>query len=818
MPKNNYEENLSDLNIDDIFERKIEIGAVIQFSLLQKLIEEFIKRQKLMSDKINLLENKIESISFSQGITDINNNNINISSQGISDELLKNNPEKMLQEVIVNENETIKNQPKDMDADNQKVLSNQNDNKIEVENNNKEEEAKKKVNEEKEKDNKKLYNINKNNEKNNNEDKIDILSYKIDKLESMNKEIVRRVVSLNNENKNNIKKLADTTEDKIKSQNKIINQISENIKGIESKMNENLLSNFNLKDNTDNDQISTLIKGLNKKLNEKINILESYNKDNEEQVIKIKKEIVNLKNMSQTNTQSSNNLRENLIKMLNDFNALKSKSDKNINDLNKVIDNKIEELKKELLNDLNELNKKISDLTNEQNDLNKKNQNKNIDAKTLSSLNNEKMQNMSIELKHFFNKSISNTENSLKSLINNLGIEQIKSDLIQIQQELQNKLTKKDLDPINLMNNYKLDEIDTKIYELKNQNEDCKDKIDIIDSEIEKNKKKIDYLEGQIIKSYQPGLETYGKNRNINIEELKSYIKKDLFEQEIDKILKKIEKIFEFENENNKHIQVIDKKTEKYVTDNDLKNMQHYITNMIEEFKVLANKKFLEKKDAQKSFKYLELQIKTINENINLNCPTSPGDNWLLAKKPINKYLCASCESYIGDLKNKNEYLPWNRLSPREGKKYRMGHGFSRMLQMVNMDLMKNAEKINDDLSIKIEDNQNVKNFFENKLLPRLNSSKNVRKIKYKTNSVNSNMKMKDTKEYELNTSQINTGVNSSNYLNNATIGNRLNNSIDSINNNSHNYKISKLKKKDNNKEKEKEVNTFTKININSKE
>ena len=809
MPKNNYEENLSDLNIDDIFERKIEIGAVIQFSLLQKLIEEFIKRQKLMNDKINLLENKIESISFTQGITDINDNNINISSQGLSDELLKNNQEKMLQEIIVNENEPIKNQPKDMDADNQKLLSKENDNKIEVDNNNKEVEEKKEVNEEKEKYNKKLDNININND-----DKIDKLSYKINKLESMNKEIVRRIVSLNNENKNKIQKLSDTTEDKIKSQNKIINQISENIKGIESKMNENLFSNFNLKENTDNDEISILIQGFNKKINEKINMLESYNKDNDEQVIKIKKEIINLKNMSQTNSQSSNNLRENLIKMLNNFNALKSKSDKDINDLNKVIDDKIEGLKNELLNNLNELNKKISDLIIEQDALNKKNQNKNIDTKTLSSLSNEKIQNISIELKHYFNKSISNTENSLKSLINNLGIEQIKSDLNQIQQELQNKLVKKDLDPIN----YKLDEIDSKIYELKNQNEDCKDKIDIINSEIEKIKKNIDNLGGQIIKSYQPGLETYGQNRNINVEELKSYIKKDLFEEEKDKILKKIEKLFEFENENNKQIQVIDKKTEKYVTDNDLKNMQHYITNMIEEFKILANKKFLEKKDAQKSFKYLELQIKTINENINLNCPTSPGDNWLLAKKPINNYLCASCESYIGDLKNRNEYLPWNRLSPRESKKYRMGHGFSRMLQMVNMDLMKNAEKINDDLSIKIDDNQNVKNFFENKLLPRLNSSKNVRKIKYKNNSVNFNRKMNETKEYELNTSQINTGVNSSNYMNNATIGNRLNNSIDSINNNSHNYKISKLKKKDNNKENEKELNTFKKINLNSKE
>ena len=673
----------------------------------------------------------------------------------------------------------------------------------------KKQKKKKKVNEEKEKYNKKLDNININND-----DKIDKLSYKINKLESMNKEIVRRIVSLNNENKNKIQKLSDTTEDKIKSQNKIINQISENIKGIESKMNENLFSNFNLKENTDNDEISILIQGFNKKINEKINMLESYNKDNDEQVIKIKKEIINLKNMSQTNNQSSNNLRENLIKMLNNFNSLKSKSDKDINDLNKVIDDKIEGLKNELLNNLNELNKKISDLIIEQDALNKKNQNKNIDTKTLSSLSNEKIQNISIELKHYFNKSISNTENSLKSLINNLGIEQIKSDLNQIQQELQNKLVKKDLDPIN----YKLDEIDSKIYELKNQNEDCKENIDIINSEIEKIKKNIDNLGGQIIKSYQPGLETYDKNRNINVEELKSYIKKDLFEEEKDKILKKIEKLFEFENENNKQIQVIDKKTEKYVTDNDLKNMQHYITNMIEEFKILANKKFLEKKDAQKSFKYLELQIKTINENINLNCPTSPGDNWLLAKKPINNYLCASCESYIGDLKNRNEYLPWNRLSPRESKKYRMGHGFSRMLQMVNMDLMKNAEKINDDLSIKIDDNQNVKNFFENKLLPRLNSSKNVRKIKYKNNSVNFNRKMNETKECELNTSQINTGVNSSNYMNNATIGNRLNNSIDSINNNSHNYKISKLKKKDNNKENEKELNTFKKINLNSKE
>jgi len=49
-------------NIDAIFERKIEIGAVIQFNLLQKIIEEFIKRQKSLDDKVNNIEIKLNSL------------------------------------------------------------------------------------------------------------------------------------------------------------------------------------------------------------------------------------------------------------------------------------------------------------------------------------------------------------------------------------------------------------------------------------------------------------------------------------------------------------------------------------------------------------------------------------------------------------------------------------------------------------------------------------------------------------------------------------------------------------------------------------
>ena len=59
MLKIDDEEFLPKINVDDIFDRKIEIGSLIQYNLLQIIIEEFIKRQKAMNDKISTLENSL---------------------------------------------------------------------------------------------------------------------------------------------------------------------------------------------------------------------------------------------------------------------------------------------------------------------------------------------------------------------------------------------------------------------------------------------------------------------------------------------------------------------------------------------------------------------------------------------------------------------------------------------------------------------------------------------------------------------------------------------------------------------------------------
>lgn len=63
-------------------------------------------------------------------------------------------------------------------------------------------------------------------------------------------------------------------------------------------------------------------------------------------------------------------------------------------------------------------------------------------------------------------------------------------------------------------------------------------------------------------------------------------------------------------------------------------------------------------------------------------------DNWLMAKKPWAGYNCASCETYLGDLNETQNNVTWGQYPYRElnEKAYRAGNGFSRMLQMVNVE------------------------------------------------------------------------------------------------------------------------------------
>ena len=169
------------------------------------------------------------------------------------------------------------------------------------------------------------------------------------------------------------------------------------------------------------------------------------------------------------------------------------------------------------------------------------------------------------------------------------------------------------------------------------------------------------------------------------------FIEVGTFEENKKELSKKFDKIRISFEDILKNIDEILEKLSHTPSDKDFAQYQDIIKNLLDEYRINNNKKYADKYDTSKNFKFLETQIKTITENYNKKLDGQ--DNWLLAKKPLNNYLCASCEGIIkGELDKRCDYIPWNKYPNREEKYTRMGHGFSHMLQMVNDDIRKNVD------------------------------------------------------------------------------------------------------------------------------
>ena len=105
-----------------------------------------------------------------------------------------------------------------------------------------------------------------------------------------------------------------------------------------------------------------------------------------------------------------------------------------------------------------------------------------------------------------------------------------------------------------------------------------------------------------------------------------------------------------------------------YPSNKDFSKFQNNVINFIEDLKSSFHKKYMEKIEIQKALKLLDNQIKALNESTK---KYEGSDTWLLAKKPIGNYMCASCESKLKDLEQKDNYVPWNKYPSREDKTYR---------------------------------------------------------------------------------------------------------------------------------------------------
>jgi len=211
---------------------------------------------------------------------------------------------------------------------------------------------------------------------------------------------------------------------------------------------------------------------------------------------------------------------------------------------------------------------------------------------------------------------------------------------------------------------------------------DLDEKYDKHQTEIDAINKRIDSLFSQLMSK------AVGDSPSINID-FTQYVNKSDFEKHKRENEKEFAKIWEELEKLKNLINQIFNTLKTKANLSDLEDLKNYLLGKIEELALASVKKFADKNETTNNFKYLEDQIKKILEMLQSQKPGSDAETWLLAKKPINGYACASCESFIGDLReDSHKFIPWNKLPLRDpgDKLYRMGNGFSKMLQMLNFD------------------------------------------------------------------------------------------------------------------------------------
>lgn len=453
-----------------------------------------------------------------------------------------------------------------------------------------------------------------------------------------------------------------------------IDKINEKINDIDSKMQDfniadMLKSSPGIEGEEGNTLVYNLISNLEKKVNNKNKTYDDKMSNLEETNYRLSKDILNLKNAQDGTKRSINSLKETTEDIIINLRNLENTLKETAPDIVKNLDMKVKTLEKE---EEPEDGSKNDDNKDRKDSIGTMNKNA-IDLE-----DNEKIKEMA--------KKIQDLEKAVKLMPVHLGIEQIKSDVNALKSSIGNCATNQDLKEAK----DREDEMQRQISVLKDQFEDfitntadhddlqnVKRKLELINSKVHE----CETVQEELLAKLNQN--TIMKAQNIASDK---YLQIQKFEDFKTQIIKEFTSI----NDNFTHLRrlvdnILDALKNK-PSYRDIKALEEELLIKIEEFKVAVTKKFAERIETSKNFKYLDQQIKYILQ-VYTN-KENKTDNWLLAKRSLNSNLCASCEAYIGDLKDNNEYQPWNKYPMRDpnDKVYKLGNGFSKMLQMIPFD------------------------------------------------------------------------------------------------------------------------------------
>ena len=559
------------------------------------------------------------------------------------------------------------------------------------------------------------------------------------KITEMNKSFNSELNSIKNFNSNysNFDSQLSLLNDKI---NSILEKNTENDKKIEDLQVK--MANFDVfslfQDNGDGtiDATKVLVKSLEDKVFKKFELIDERYKVDSLDNIKLKNNIENIiPKISQFNLQIEK-INDTENKFQEDLFNIKKENEENNNDiknmLNNDINNSIENIKnnieQNLENKISNLEKKIEELKNNNGD--------NFDILKLGLRNNEINQDTidSLDKKITdLRKKMHDINNTLKLYMSNNETDSLKNELKDLKILLDKKITKDDLKELYNYNMNASDEIN-----------DLKDQMSLTFEDIRKLAKDINNIQLKIegINGNLSLLKENPKLGNTPIIDFSKYIDQTKLTETLRPLLKEMEKMYKEIDSIRRDLSVVDDENKRNVK-NQINKLDEETNKKINELKNLIQKKYLEKIDFHKTIKTLEVQIKSLGEE-----SKKDADSWLLAKRPLKCFNCASCEANIkNDYNNVADYLPWKKY-PKGEKIHRMGQGFSHMLQMMTSEFVKSIERneLNQDLEI------NTKNNFGNNISTNFNEKINFNNniIINNKDSINNNDLIKNLKKSKM--------------------------------------------------------------------
>ena len=463
-----------------------------------------------------------------------------------------------------------------------------------------------------------------------------------------------------------------------------------------------------IKDNGDGtvDAAKLLFKSLEDKCFKKFDLIDARYKQEALDLLKMKKNVENfmpkLDKVNRDINQIKENEDEQKEEFINNKKELNEKTDKTIKLLEEKNDDTLKKMN-EIKGDIdNNINQKIKDIEEKLKIIAKGEDGASALFKLGlvgdNKVDEEKLQSIDKKINDV-RKKVNDLENSFKIFFNE-ELETFKNDVKELKFKIDKKITREDLKELYNLHLSDLDEIN----DLKDQTGITSDELKKIYKDLQNMGSKVETINGNLILLQNSQL-SGGRGPIIDFTK---YIDQQRLTETLRPILKEIEKIYKEMDSLHREMNEVENNEKLFEKKERINKLEEDILSKINDLKIYCNRKFVDKVEFNKQIKALDVQIK----NFTGDRKKTDGDGWLMAKQPLKCFNCASCEANIKNTNPIQEYIPWNKY-PQGEKIYRMGQGFSHMLQMMTSEFVRtfgdnnNAGNINSDNEANKNSNNN---------------------------------------------------------------------------------------------------------------